>query len=259
MFFVVIAIGAAILLAIAMIVGLPTEEPETAAQDRWMFLHESLMSQRQGYHPGLSEIEEIGQFPRGSLNWFQDDTHVESTALGLQAFRRCSGDSDKPTCVLVLADLYNEYHARVVTTAGLRDSGNQYPVAFTPNGLFFVTPPDLLFFDVHQNSARVVAEDAWTPGPADDGRLLAYLTSYRSGGANVHVLHVSTESSRQLTQFQGKSPGGQDVRWLPGTEKLVFELQDDRTYEIETWLVGANGDGLRKLADGQVFDLESLQ
>jgi hypothetical protein len=49
-----------------------------------------------------------------------------------------------------------------------------------------------------------------------------------------------------MTNFQGKTPGGQFIRWLPAGNTLVFELQDDRTHGIETWSVRVDGAELRR-------------
>lgn len=202
---------------------------------------------------------DIAGYAAGSLSWFEDDAHVESAHHGLVAFRRCSGDRDKPTCVLLIADLARSRDPRVVAPELVREIGNQYPVAFSSIGLLFAIYSDIYSYDLDRHSITIVAEDAWNLGLSADGNMLAYLTSYGNGGTNVQLLDLQTGHIKQITNFQDKNPGGLGIRWLPGSDILVFELRDNRTYDIETWSVRADGEELRKVADGQVYDLSSIR
>lgn len=202
---------------------------------------------------------DIAGYAAGSLSWFEDDAHVESVYHDLVAFRRCSGDRDKPTCALLITDLARSRAPRVVAPELVRYAGNQHPIAFSSIGLLFAIYSDIYSYDLDRHSITIVAEDAWNPGLSADGSMLAYLTSYGNDGANVQLLDLQTGHIKQITNFQNKSPGGQFIRWLPGSDILVFELQDNRTHDIETWAVRVDGQELRKVADGQVYDLSSIR
>lgn len=199
-------------------------------------------------------------YESGLLDWFEDSLQVISDASHLVAFRRCGGDRDKPTCLVMVSDPSLSATPRAIAGSLIRPHENHYPLAFTGKELLFAIPPDIYSYDLRSEMIHFIAQDVWVPGLAPNGMTLAYLTTYRSsGGANVRVLDLQTNAVRQLTNFEGKSPGEAPVRWLPDGMSLVFELQDDMSRNIETWSIRMDGTGLRKIKEDRVIDLGSAR
>ena len=231
---VVVAATVALVVAFALVVFLKNagdfaSDPSSSLQPRVL---------SQSHYPGLAEIETTDGLAAGSLNWFRDDFYLSEPGRGLQAYRRCSGDRGKPVCLVLIAALEDPHNARVIALDLARSGKKQFPIAFTEDGLLFVSIPNIYLYDFRTRLIRTIAEDAWLSALATDGITLAYLTSYRSGGANVYVLDLHFRKRLQLTNFERKSPGGgQFIRWIHERNMLVFEMQDDRAHRIDTWSV----------------------
>jgi hypothetical protein len=204
---------------------------------------------------GKNESIDVASYESGLLSWFEDSLHVTSKAQDIAAFRRCSGDRDKHTCLVIVTDSPRSAIQRAIAARLAHPFVNQFPVAFSEIGLLFSNDSDIYSYDHRANMIHAVAQDAWTPSLSPNGRLLAYLTSFRSGGANVHLLDLKLRTIQKLTNFKGKSPGGQWIRWRPDGEALVFELQDDHSHTIDTWSIRVGGSELRRIGEGQIFDL----
>jgi hypothetical protein len=198
-------------------------------------------------------------YESGLLSWFEDSLHITLEAQNLAAFRRCSGDRDKPTCLVMVLEPSRSATPRAIAGNLARPYENQFPVAFSAVGLLFAIPPDIYSYDLRTDMIHIVAQDAWAPSLAPNGGTLAYLTTYRSGGANVRLLDLQSKTHQQLTNFEGKSPGGNFIRWLPDGMTLVFELQDDSSHNIESWSIRIDGSGLRRIVEGQIIDLGSAR
>lgn len=215
-----------------------------------------------------STIAILGQ----DWDWYKDDNHVSSPDGSQSAFRRCSGDRDKWTCLTFIRQAGEKREP--ILACNPASNSNQVPIGFSNRGLLIWEVSRATLYGLGEgNRCKALKNDVWSPGLAPDGLRFAYLTSFVSGGANVFIHHLGTGRTTQLTHFRTKKmPGGQESHWiregekvglmdpdrqlwLPDrTEGIVFEVQDDDGFgatPMETWLVRPDGSGLRKIAEGQ--------
>lgn len=199
---------------------------------------------------------------------YHDSLHVGSPDRIRSAFRRCSGDRDKPTCLTFL-HIAGKSPIPVLTCTPLRNS-NQIPIGFSKYGLLIweASSSSVYILQEDLGCKKLNIKDVWSPELGPNGLKLAYLTSFMSGGANLFIYHLDTELISQLTSFNTEKTPGNYVRWVSEGEKvalnndfrknffwlqdrveqLIFEVSDFYGAPPETWRVLPDGSNLLMLA-----------
>lgn len=99
------------------------------------------------------------------------------------------------------------------------------------------------------SDGRSGSEPSWST----DGRKIAYKTLSQDGTTAIHIADLERRSVRTVVR-QSISPPAQisvsHPAWAPGAERLVFSRTSSQPWEQELFLVGPDGRGRRKLADG---------
>ena len=110
-----------------------------------------------------------------------------------------------------------------------------------------VAPPAAAGEIASAETPRLVARDAFTGGFSPDGRQLAYARLPDNSG--ITILDLGSGATRSLV-----SPGKVPV-WSPDGRRIAYVVGDSArgTEAEEVWVVGSDGTGARRLAEGASF------
>lgn len=176
------------------------------------------------------------RLPQSSdVRWdkFSDDNFVWAPDKKRGAFRRCSGDIDKPTCLLMVFELSNLRPAFVTTSfaSPKYPFAGQTPVFF---GKDFIISNDyyaatLVHHYISHDSVMLLATDTWNATASPDGKLIAYCTSFQTGE---DLWIVSSDGAyrkpQRLTSFaeSGKTCNTGDccnqIKWSKDGRRINF-------------------------------------
>jgi hypothetical protein len=181
-------------------------------------------------------------------DWFTDDREVRSSSGRLRAFRRCSGDRDKPACLVFVqsageAPMVLGGRSEKAQTAHII---GHYPIAFRGEQLIVAMPENIFIYNHASRMLSLFVLDGWGGELAPDGQRLAFFTSFRSGGANLWIRDMRTGARRRLTDWTGASPGS--IEWSSDGSELRFEILNDQK-AVERWRVDVGGSNLVKLSE----------
>jgi hypothetical protein len=201
-------------------------------------------------------IREKIYMPEADWQWFVDGIFQWSTDSKKLAFRRCSGDKDKPTCLVFLHEVDSTMLPIIVgEELALNDRmiPNFYPIGFTQDSLLFATPVDIYLYRYDKKECSLLARDAWRGKISPDGKDVAYLSSFRSGGANLWLIGMDGRDKRRLTNFSNMMPV--ELSWNLDGKQLVFELRSEQTAVAETWRINRDGSNLQKVTDNIIWEI----
>jgi Tol biopolymer transport system component len=186
--------------------------------------------------------------------WHRDGSFRWSRDGRLLAFTRCSGDQDKPMCLVFLQDVAKTSHPQLIAEelalGGLYPYPRFEPVGFSGQRLFFRTPFDLYTYDLVSRQYAPMGREIYSAAVSPDGRTLAYVTPAPNGVRNVWISDIQGTSKKQLTTFSDPPPqiaGRLDILgWFPDGQAIVFR-RDAESRGSEAWAIRTDSSGLERI------------
>lgn len=191
------------------------------------------------------------------------DVGLIKSAVGNEyAVRRCvqhPTDLDTINCYV----LFQSASAGLVSVRF--DNGwpraNQIPIGFDFQGHLLINEyGELLSYDPTNDRLKSIVKNAWNAGLSSDKRYVAFTPGIKDQSTPLSVELIDLQSSKisNLATLQGMEPGGLEIRWLPNNQTIVFETVSIASRAPSTWTIERDGSNLRKVVDGQLYDLKDI-
>lgn len=189
----------------------------------------------------------------GDWNWHWDNNFTWSQDGKLVAFRRCSGDLDKPACLTLLLDMTSNRRPVVVADDLVEKSltiQNHVPVGFVGNKLLLWNQADLYSYDLRTRASTFFATDAWEAKISPDSKFIAFISAANTkDGANLWLINVTNGQKSRLTNFNNIDIHGCSVRWGLDSKMIYFGWQDADLKNNFAWSINSDGSNLRKIKE----------
>jgi hypothetical protein len=183
-------------------------------------------------------------------SWYRDIFFRWSPDTRYLAFSRCSGDHDKPLCLILLYDTVKRGDPTLIAEAlALQEQvpfPRVHPVGFAAKSLLLRTPADVYAYDLISKRWALVGRNWWGGAISPDGQSLAFVDPGRHGLPNVWISDPQGANRRQLTGFSSPPRQLEVLGWLPGGQAVVFR-QDTETNDPEAWAIRIDGSGLQRI------------
>jgi hypothetical protein len=184
--------------------------------------------------------------------WHRDHQFRWSPGGRFVAFSRCSGDNEKPACLLFLLNATRTAPEVLAEDLALSQASRPrfQPVGFVGGRLLFTTSPDLYAYELTTRRSVLIQRGVWSAATSSDRRYVAYVTVGQNGNSSVWVSDVEGGNKRQLSSFAEVSRV--EIRqvdvigWLPNDEGIVFR-NDNSSNQPETWTIRRDGSELKRI------------
>lgn len=189
----------------------------------------------------------------GDWDWHWDNNFTWSEDGKLMAFRRCSGDLDKPACLTFLLDMTGNGRPVVVAEDLAQKSlpmQNHVPVGFVGNKLFIWTQADLYSYDLATKTSSFSAADAWSATLSPDGKSVAFINGANTkGGANLWSINLASGKKSRLTNFNNIDIHGCSIRWGLDSKTIYFGWQTADLKNEPAWSINSDGSGMKEIRE----------
>jgi Tol biopolymer transport system component len=192
----------------------------------------------------------------GNWNWHVDGPYYWSKDGTVIAFGRCSGDLDKPKCMIFYKTVKSSDKPVLVGESLLKNRKlipQFHLIGISEENIYFDDTERLYSYSISTKKIIPVVSDAQCSSISPDGKFISYMSTFRTkGGANLYVTDIDGKNTRALTNYKNLDINSCHTGWSPDSKQInvilrISELNNNIAYPA--WKINIDGSNLTRIVD----------